>query len=121
MYEEALSELSKQSEIEPVLRSFELNLLELLGYGIDFSVLADNTVDDCWYHFHHDSGFEQVVNANDKLGKYFSAVVLQHIAEKNFTELETQKAAKRLLRAALSGHLGEKPISSRSLFRKNIG
>ena len=121
LYEVTLSELSKQAEIEPVLRKFELTLLDLLGYGIDFSMLGETPVNNCWYHFHHDSGFEQVDGANSKLEKYFSGVVLHHIAKKNFTALETQKAAKRLLRAALSAHLGDKPLSSRSLFRKNIG
>jgi DNA repair protein RecO (recombination protein O) len=121
LYEGTLSKLSEQSDIEPVLRSFELNLLELLGYGIDFSVLEESPVEECWYHFHHDSGFEQVDAANDNPRKYFSSIVLQQIAAKNFIDLEIQKAAKRLLRSALSGHLGEKPLSSRSLFRKNIG
>jgi DNA repair protein RecO (recombination protein O) len=109
LYEVTLSDLSKQTEIEPILRKFELNLLDLLGYGIDFSVLTERPVDNCWYHFHYDSGFEQVDGASNKLEKYFSSVTLHQIA------------AKRLLRAALSAHLGDKPLSSRSLFRKNIG
>lgn len=121
LYNLTLADLSKQSEIEPVLRKFELNLLELLGYGIDFSVLEEAPADNCWYHFHQDSGFEQVDGSSNKLEKYFSSIALGHIAKKNFTDTETQKAAKRLLRAALSVHLGEKPLSSRSLFRKNIG
>ena len=121
LYKWTLSELSVQADIEPVLRTFELNLLDLLGYGIDFSVLEETPGDNSWYHFHHESGFEQVDGLNNKLEKYFSITALQHIAKRNFSDLETQKAAKRLLRAALSGHLGEKPLSSRSLFRKNIG
>ncbi len=124
LYEETLINLSNNPDIEPVLRKFELNLLELLGYAIDFSMLEESTRNDelvCWYHFQHESGFELVSDASNKLEKYFSSAALRQIADKNFTELETQKTAKRLLRIALSAHLGEKPLSSRSLFQKNIG
>lgn len=124
LYAETIIELSLNSEIEPVLREFELNLLELLGYGIDFSILdeiAMNEEDVHWYHYHNESGFERLSEANNKLEKYFSSLVLQQIANKNFKEAETQKSAKRLLRAALSVHLGDKPLSSRNLFRKNNG
>ena len=60
-------------------------------------------------------------NPNSKAQKYFSSYALQQISEKIFTSLETQKSAKRLLRVALSSHLGGKPLYSRSLFRKNTG
>ncbi|PCJ39932.1 MAG: DNA repair protein RecO [SAR86 cluster bacterium] len=124
LYAETLIKLSVNAEIEPVLRSFELNLLELLGYGIDFSVLDELAKNDKrihWYYFHHDSGFERVNEANAKTEKYFSNHALQQIADRNFIEPETQKSAKRLLRAAFSAHLGDKPLSSRNLFRKNNG
>ncbi|MDG2091363.1 MAG: DNA repair protein RecO [Gammaproteobacteria bacterium] len=124
LYAGTLNNLALSSEIEPVLRNFELNLLELLGYGIDFSVVEKSSEKEKltrWYYFHYETGFEQVDEVNSKTEKYFSNHTLQQIAEKKFTTLETQKSAKRLLRAALSSHLGDKPLSSRSLFRKNIG
>lgn len=124
LYAETLINLSMNAEIEPVLREFELNLLELLGYGIDFSMLdqvAVNEEDGCCYHYHNENGFERRNEANSKLEKYFSSFALQQIANKNFKEPETLKAAKRLLRTALSAHLGDKPLSSRNLFRKNNG
>lgn len=124
LYADTLRKLSFEAEIEPTLRSFELSLLELLGYGIDFSVLEELPQDDesvRWYYFHHESGFEQVNEVNGKLGKYFSGQILKNIVAKNFIEAETQKAAKRLLRTALSVHLGDKPLSSRNLFRKSMG
>ena len=124
LYTATLNDLSVRSEIEPVLRNFELNLLELLGYGIDFSILEEASGDKKltrWYYFHPETGFQQVNNPNSKAQKYFSSYALQQISEKIFTSLETQKSAKRLLRVALSSHLGGKPLYSRSLFRKNIG
>ncbi len=124
LYKETLINLSYNAAIEPVLRNFELNLLELLGYGIDFSFLQESPKNDelmCWYYFHNETGFEQVNDIKSKTERYFSKLALQQIAAKNFTELETQKSAKRLLRVALSVHLGDKPLSSRNLFRKNNG
>lgn len=123
LYAETLRKLSLDSEIEPTLRNFELSLLELLGYGIDFSVveeLPENNETIRWYYFHHENGFEQIKDVNGKLEKYFSGQVLQNIVAKNFANAETQKAAKRLLRTALSAHLGDKPLSSRNLFRKSM-
>ena len=124
LYADTLKKLSLSLEIEPVLRAFELVLLELLGYGIDFSILDDlssNEKQSFWYFFHPETGFEQVIDVNTKAEKYFSAQSLEQIAKKQFTTVEVQKSAKRLLRLALSTHLGDKPLSSRGLFRKNIG
>jgi DNA repair protein RecO (recombination protein O) len=124
LYADTLIQLSLASDLEPILRSFELSLLELLGYGIDFSLLEDTASDvDTvnWYYFHHEGGFEEVAQLDNKSEKYFSSSDLQNIMHKNFADPQTQKAAKRLLRAALSAHLGDKPLSSRNLFRKSTG
>tara|TARA_R110000772_G_scaffold140286_6_gene249480 strand:+ start:5352 stop:6155 length:804 start_codon:yes stop_codon:yes gene_type:complete len=152
LYETTLGNLLRHSEIEPVLRVFELTLLELLGYGIDFSVIEDisenalrndNTGDarfskvsekphentdnsnpdnneKIWFHYHQENGFERVETENNSSGKYYPAFVLMRIADKNIIDPETQRFAKRLLRSALASHLGDKALSSRSLFRKNI-
>lgn len=150
LYEITLQNLLQHAEIEPVLRVFELTLLELLGYGIDFSVIgelsesmeryemtgeeandkqsvktnndesSDTQNEKIWYHYHQENGFERVESENNNSGKYYPAFALARIANKNIIDLETQKFAKRLLRSALATHLGSKALSSRSLFRKNI-
>lgn len=136
LYETTLQNLQQQTVIEPVLRVFELSLLELLGYGIDFSVVEDlaaelyggASVSDvgqeeqmkAWYHYHQENGFERVDTGNNSSGKYYPAFALAKIANKDLADLEIQKFAKRLLRSALASHLGGKTLSSRSLFRKNI-
>ena len=43
--------------------------------------------------------------------------MLLAIAEDDYTEIETRRAAKRVLRAALKPLLGERPLTSRQFFR----
>ncbi len=124
LYADSLKMLSASTELEPVLRCFELDLLEQLGYGIDFSnvnSLAVADADERWYHYHQEAGFEQVPHAEGQREKYYSESELILISSRDFSAPLTQKTAKRLLRTALASHLGEKPLASRSLFRKKTG
>ncbi len=127
LYERTLQYLSEQTDIEPILRTFELSLLELLGYGIDFSVVSSlnaEAIINSHFRYMAEGSFEAVSIAENStfLGtnKYYPGEVLVKISENDFSELSTLKYAKRLLRAALSSHLGEKALASRNLFRKNI-
>lgn len=128
-YQESLVALQGSSNIELVLRRFELNLLAELGYGI-------NLESDCrsnrpiaeadYYHYTPDIGFEIVNGVTEPAAdgiaqrvnpKLFAGSHL--IALKNFQleNREVAQAAKRLLRITLNAHLGEKPLQSRSLFQ----
>src|SRR5688572_15437487 len=59
-YSMTLKELSLGAEIEPLLRSFELRLLENLGYGLQLTHEADSdnpVVAGGWYYLQADGGF----------------------------------------------------------------
>lgn len=127
-YEQALASLGCGALAEPVLRRFELALLDTLGYGIDFSAEADThqPVDPGhWYYFQEESGFVRVLDTGAVLdngradGSLFSGKVLLNIQARDFSDGETRKAAKTILRGILNSHLGAAPLRSRALFRRS--
>ena len=120
LYEKALQELAQHKSLEPVLRAFEIDLLEILGYGLDFSVLHVRSLGEPeagYYHYNAEQGFQAVKAENTD--KYYPADELYRIAQKDFTQASTLRFAKRLPRSAFAVHLGDKALASRSLFRKN--
>jgi DNA repair protein RecO (recombination protein O) len=124
-YSTALEELSSGAEIEPLLRSFELCLLENLGYGLQLTHEADSdnpVVAEGWYYLQADGGYvrqQQVAELDVGISSsnLYSGAALQKIAKADFSETDTRKAAKRLLRLVLQQHLSERPLGSRELFK----
>jgi DNA repair protein RecO (recombination protein O) len=124
-YSLVLQELSAGADIEPLLRSFELRLLENLGYGLQLSHEADSdnpVVSDGWYYLQSDGGFvRQLQVAEDYVGtakdKLYAGTELQNIARADFSQATTRKVAKHLLRFVLQQHLSERPLGSRELFK----
>lgn len=132
-YQQALIALQGESDIETVLRRFELNLLSELGYGINLETdchsHAPITTDNS-YQFTPEIGFQLAVGAvavtaagvaEAAAGEISSAGLFsgQHLIalrEMNLSDESVARTAKRLLRIALKTHLGEKPLTSRSLF-----
>lgn len=121
-YQDTLVALGGSTEIELVLRRFELNLLAELGYGI-------NLESDCHshepiaqaslYRFTPDVGFQLAHGESAEQGssKLFAGEHIVALRKLELDDKDSAKSAKRLLRMALSAHLGGKPLNSRSLFR----
>ncbi len=139
-YQDTLAALQGESDMEVVLRRFELNLLADLGYAINLqedcrthSEIINNQI----YRFTPDIGFELTdeelhadsnsaelaeVHANITARtpaanpRLFRGEQLIALREFDLRNREHAQAAKRLLRLALNAHLGDKPLHSRSLF-----
>jgi DNA repair protein RecO (recombination protein O) len=125
-YSSVLQELSAGAEIEPLLRSFELRLLENLGYGLQLSHEADSdnpVVSEGWYYLQADGGFvrqlqvAELTDGDAARKNLYSGAELQNIGRADFSQLNTRKVAKRLLRLVLQQHLSERPLGSRDLFK----
>lgn len=128
-YEQLLRQLSGGSlsageELEPLLREFELSLLEEIGYGLALTTNAvngDPIRADVWYRLIQNEGLAKVSEfSTAKQGELFLGAHLLSIAERNYAEIEVRRCAKRLLRQALAHHLGSKPLQSREFFRDNV-
>jgi DNA repair protein RecO (recombination protein O) len=125
-YSLALQQLANgASEVEPVLREFELTLLDALGYGLD--LLKDKTgallEPGCHYLFEPEAGLSKVRSpalVTSFLAKgavVGEAELFVAIAQRNFSDIEVRHLAKTVLRSALSVHLGSRQLRSRELFR----
>ncbi|SQC91514.1 Recombination protein O [Cedecea neteri] len=105
---------------EPALRRFELALLGHLGYGVDFLHCAGSgaSVDDTMtYTYREEKGFiASVVIGNSS----FTGRQLRALAEREFPDADTLRAAKRFTRMALKPYLQGKPLKSRELFRQFV-
>lgn len=103
---------------EPALRRFELSLLGHLGYGVDFLHCAGSgepVSDDMTYRYRAEKGFI----ASVILDHYsFTGRELRSLAAREFTDIDTLRAAKRFTRMALKPYLGGKPLKSAELFRQ---
>lgn len=123
-YAEAIAGLAGVDEIEPLLRSFELRLLDALGYGLQFDHDAESgeaLEDTGWYYLQAESGFVRQLQAPASEAEALRAGLypgsaLRLIASANFAAESTRRQAKRLLRQVLQQHLGGKEITSRKLF-----
>lgn len=107
--------------LEQVLRQFELMLLNLLGFAIDFHYAADTgevITSGQKYQFSATLGFTGVYAPVQcrQSQEVFDGSEINAIGALDLSDEDTLKAAKRLTRLALAHHLGPKPLKSRELF-----
>lgn len=117
-YEVALGQLADMLPLEPVLRAFELRMLEDLGYHLDLSRDADGLElrAEEMYQWWPEQGWRL---ASDTLtAQSFPGVHLQAMREGDFQDPQTQRSAKVLTRILFKPLLGERPLQSRKLFQK---
>jgi len=121
-YQDSLVALKGSSDLQLLLRQFELCVLSELGYGI-------NLESDCRshaaieasgsYRFTPDVGFERLSDEGEHGSiKVYTGAHIVALRDLDLSDEQAAKTAKRLLRTALAAHLGGKPLNSRSLFSK---
>ena len=113
LYESFLEEASKKKEIEIVLRHFELDLLDMLGYGLDYDNDIDNNnpiVPNAFYTFISEKGFKE----SDKAG--LSGEHIISIKNRNLEEVP-RKSLKEITTKAIRFFLDGKELSSREIFK----
>ncbi|EAW31518.1 DNA repair protein RecO [marine gamma proteobacterium HTCC2143] len=123
LYEWIAKCLVGDSEIDIVLRQFELQLMEYLGYGLDFTQEAETDnpiIPDRYYVYRAGEGLFAVPDAElasrgHLVNRTFQGEDLLAIASGAFTD-NARHVAKLICRQALRLHLGEKPLKSRELF-----
>lgn len=121
-YGQTISKMQSNDDMEGVLRNFELDLLQTLGYGLDFStdIEGSKILEDIGsnYLYIADKGFSLLFSATEQSsGEVFSGDVISAIANREFSENAVRLAAKKICRLALKPFLGNKPLKSRELFR----
>ena len=118
-YAAAISGLCDGRTDTRVLRLFEKNLLDELGYGLDLTQTVDGRAvcaDDTLYEYKLEHG---VINATSGCSPalVFSGRSLWSLADEDLHDEVTEQDAKRLLRAALEQYLGQRPLEVRRVAR----
>ncbi len=119
-YITALASLAETEEQESILRQFEHRLLQEIGYGLilDHEVMNGESIDpkSC-YRYLPDRG-PVVSSENNEDGIIVHGRTLLAIAQGDYSQSQVRQEAKRLMRAALAVHLGDRPLKSRELFQQ---
>ena len=118
LYRETLQQLSECAiqQIPLALRRFELQLMPLAGYGIDFQVERDGKtpiVADQRYHFELGKGFYRTSSAQRAL---CHGDTIQAIACDQWLEQRQLDETKRLTRFLIEHYLTDGTIQSRQFF-----
>ncbi len=112
LYAQTLSLLAEHADIHLVIRKFELKLLELIGYGIDFSKDKNGfpIQDDVDYSWQLGAGW--VTEDDGQLGITLSGQLIRQIHD-NGVSLLNAKVLKSLTRQVLAYHTAPKGFTSR--------
>ena len=113
-YERALASLAGDDELEPLLRVFELGLLNDMGYAVDLQhdAAGQYLEEGAQYIWRDQQGWEMRVSSSEG----FSGASLLAIGRGDYSERATRRQAKALTRMLLRPLLGNRPLQSRKLF-----
>ena len=112
IYKNCLSNLKDKKSIENILRNFELDLLGVLGYEINFSTEygTNNDIDfEQKYKYSPQSGFSKSVSG-------FDGKILNEISKRSFSR-EALIASKEINRKTIEYYFEELNIKSRVFFK----
>jgi DNA repair protein RecO (recombination protein O) len=114
LYESFLVKIHAGENIELTLRSFELDMLEMLGYGLDFENEIDKnqSIDvNKNYSFIPERGFRESSSSK------FSGKDIVNIGMRNLSEV-SKKHLKQITQEAIHFCLDGRNLSSREIFRR---
>ena len=118
-YQNAITALAKSENEQPILRKFEKQLLQTLGYGLvlDHDVLSHTPIQaDQDYAYQPDSGPFEYPAAGCSFPK-ISGSTLQAIEQDDYQKRKSLEEAKKLMRVLINTMLDNKPLASRDLYQ----
>lgn len=115
-YKQTLVYLASETNIEPLLRSFEWQLLNELGYGFSLVETGKGNAikEDRFYLFNAEYGLQEITQL--QAGAFYGRDILA-MSIADWSATGALAAAKRLMRQVLAIHLQGKPLVSRELFK----
>ena len=124
LYDETVRELELKKKPEPLLRRFEIRLLQLLGLAPQFAFCVDGHEQveaDVLYFYFPESGATPAESCLQPGGIKVTGKTLIALDSFDFSDDESRVEAKRLMRRVLAYFLGDQPIRSRELFHAYAG
>lgn len=124
-YDRVVTALATASEpAEPALRRFELQLLYTLGYApplVTDIVTGEPVQPDVEYDYLPEQGPQSASGVRAEGIVRVPGAHLQALAAGALNDEAVLQSARRILRAALQPHLGNRPLHSRELYRSLYG
>lgn len=120
-YHACLYALTEVDNIEIVLRLFEKELLQLLGFGMNLVADADTGEPiraECHYAYYFEHGPVLCEKHQQPNNPVLSGLSLMAFDQNEIVSEQQRSEIKQLMRYVLAGHLGHKKLKSRELFRK---
>jgi DNA repair protein RecO (recombination protein O) len=117
-YRQLVAELSAGHSSQPVLRIFEVQLLQAAGFGLQLERehgTSDPIREDGWYSYVPESGPKRREHSTEKAGSLISGSALLALKSGDIEERHL-KELKTLMRSLIRYYLGDKPLNSQSLF-----
>lgn len=127
-YVDALDKLLMKKNIESVLRIFEKYLLQEAGYSLILTLdtqSGENVVAENTYSYQFSENEGPIKSTSNTLNSNYDSMrvsgkTLLELERGVFSNKETLKQAKMLMRSIIAKHLGGEPLKTRSLFQSTI-
>ena len=119
LYAATVTRLSAQTDVAPVLRQFEMELLRLLGYALNLEYESESHAvlqPEKNYEYRPEQGPVEAMDRDG--GMVFTGSQLSAIASQEFTNADTLQCAGRLMRNVIAHHLDGKELNSRKVLRE---
>jgi DNA repair protein RecO (recombination protein O) len=116
LYAQTITAMGQGQEMEGLLRSFEVGLVERLGLGLVLDHDSDGEPLDLQAHYRYDMDRGPERASADSEGHYPGAM-FRALRTGQFDPPELQRHARVFMRRVLDHHLEGRPIRSRELFR----
>lgn len=123
-YRALLADLSSKAQPEPILRVFEKQLLDALGFGLQLEQECDTgaaVLPAAWYAWIPERGMVrrelQVADSGDLPESRLVSGAALLALQSNRVETAHMNELKHLMRRVLRHYLGDKPLVSQSLFQ----
>jgi DNA repair protein RecO (recombination protein O) len=122
-YQQLMATLSSAVLEQPVLRHFEMQLLEELGYGLVLDTEAETgeaVTPEHLYYYIPDQGLKILQDQTTNNANTFSGADIIAISQGEFEQQSVLRAAKQLTRQVINFYLDGKQLNSRELYRQHL-
>jgi DNA repair protein RecO (recombination protein O) len=122
-YRQLMTQLSSSEIQQPVLRRFEMLLLEELGYGLVLDTEAETgqaVSAESLYYYIPDQGLKLIQDQTADNLNTFSGTDIMALRQGQLEQQSALRAAKQLTRQVIDFYLDGKELNSRELYRQHL-
>ncbi|MDA8944618.1 DNA repair protein RecO, partial [Porticoccaceae bacterium] len=122
-YRQLMTQLPTSEILQPVLRRFEMLLLEELGYGLVLDAEAETgqaVSSGHLYYYIPDQGLKLIQDQTADNLHAFSGADIMALCQGQLEQQSVLRAAKKLTRQVIDFYLDGKELNSRELYRQHL-